>query len=82
MPEVPVTVTLKVPVLAELLTVRVSVVLLVDGFGLKDADTPPGRFDAENITLPLNPFDGVMVMVLAPLCPCTTVTLLGEAERV
>ena len=36
------------------------------GLGLKAAFTPLGKPDAERVTLPLKPFDGVMVMVLVP----------------
>jgi hypothetical protein len=48
---------------------------------LNAAVTPLGKPDAERVTLPLKPFTGVMVIVLAPLLPCVTVTLFGEAER-
>ena len=34
------------------------------------------------MTLPLKPFCGVTVIVLAPLAPCVMVKLLGEAESV
>ena len=77
----PVTVTVTVPVAAVLLAVSVNVLVLVVLLGLKDAVTPLGRPDADKLTLPLKPFCGVTVMVLAPLAPCTIVTLLGEAER-
>jgi len=33
----------------------------------------------ESVTAPLKPPEGVIVSVLLPLEPCTTVTLLGEA---
>ena len=82
LPEVPVTVTVTVPVVAVLLAVKVSVLLLAVLVGLNDAVTPLGRPDADKLTLLLKPFSGVTVMVLAPLVPCTTVKLLGEAERV
>jgi len=50
--------------------------------GLNDAVTPLGRPDADKLTLPLKPFCGVTVMVLAPLAPCVMLKLLGDAERV
>src|SRR6266478_1967885 len=73
LPDVPVTVT----VVAVLLAVKVSVLLLAVLPGLNEAVTPLGRPDADKPTLLLKPFSGVTVMVLAPLAPCTIVTLLG-----
>jgi len=55
LPEVPVTVTVCCPVLAELLAVSVSVLFPVVGFGARDAVTPLGRPDTERFTLPVNP---------------------------
>ena len=81
-PEAPVTVTLTVPVVAVGLAVSVSVLDVVVGFGSKAAVTPLGRLEADNWTLPLKPFRGETVMVLEPLLPWVTATLLGEAERV
>ena len=81
-PEAPVTVTLTVPVVAVGLAVSVSVLDVVVGFGSKAAVTPLGRLEADNWTLPLKPFRGETVMVLEPLLPWLTATLLGEAERV
>jgi hypothetical protein len=82
LPEVPVTVTVAVPVVAALLDVSVNVLVAVAGLGLNDAVTPLGRPDADKLTLPLNPFCGVTVIVLVPLPPCTTLRLLCDAERV
>src|SRR5712671_4308799 len=81
LPDVPVTVTVAVPVVAVLLAVKVNVLVLAVLLGLNDAVTPLGRPDADKLTLPLKPFCGVTVMVLAPLAPCTIVKLLGEVER-
>jgi hypothetical protein len=72
-------VTVAVPVLAAALAVNVSVLVDVAGFGVKDAVTPLGRPDAARLTLPLNPFAGLIVTVLVPLFPCTTLTVLGVA---
>ena len=77
LPDVPVIVTVAVPVAAVTLAVRVSVLLLVAGLGLNAAVTPLGKPDAERVTLPLKPFDGVMLIVLVPWLPCTMLTLLG-----
>jgi hypothetical protein len=65
-PDVPVIVTVTVPVAAVALAVKVSVLLLVAGLGLNPAVTPLGKPDADRVTLPLKPFDGVMVIVLVP----------------
>ena len=68
-PDVPVTVTVVVPVVAVLLAAKVSVLLPVAGFVLKDGVTPLGSADVLNVTLPLKPFCGVMLIVLVPLAP-------------
>ena len=81
-PDAPVMVAVTVPVAAALLAVRVNVLVPVVLLGLNDAVTPPGKPDADKLTLPLKPFCGVTVMVLVPLAPWTTVRLLGEAESV
>lgn len=77
---VPVTVTVKVPVVALLFAESVSVLVEVAGFGLNVPVTPLGKPEAENVTLLLKPFDGVMVMVLRPLVPRAIVTLVGDAD--
>lgn len=79
-PEVPVTVTVPEPVVAVPLAVNVSVLLPVAGFGLKAAVTPLGNPEAESDTLPLNPFSGVIMIVLDPWLPCVTVKLFGLAD--
>jgi hypothetical protein len=79
---VPVTVTVAVPVVAVLLAVNVSVLVVAVLLGLNDAVRPLGRPDADKLTLPLKPFCGVTVMVLAPLAPCTIVKLLSDVESV
>jgi len=82
LPDVPIMVTVAVPVVAALLAVSVKVLLAVAGFGLKDAVTPLGRPDTDKLTLLLKPLNGVTVTVLVPLVPWATVRLLGDAERV
>ena len=69
LPEAPVMVTVTVPVAAVALAVSVSVLLLVAGLGLNAAVTPLGRPDAENVTLPVKPFKGAMLIVLVPSLP-------------
>jgi len=81
LPDLPLTLTLKVPVFAELLTVSVNVLVLVVLLGLNDAVTPLGRLDADRATLPVKPFVGWMVIVEVPVLPRATLRLLGEAER-
>jgi hypothetical protein len=82
LPDVPVIVTVAVPVVAEPLAVNVSVLVPVVGLGLNVAVTPLGKPDAASVTLPLNPFTSCTVIVLVPLPPCVIVRLLGESERV
>jgi len=78
--EVPVMVTVTVPVADVLLAVNVNVLVLVALVGLKEADTPPGRPEADKLTLPLKPLCGVTVIVVVPLAPCVIAKLLGDAE--
>ncbi len=80
-PEVPVMVTVEVPVLAPALAVNVTALVDVVGLVPKAAVTPDGKPEADNVTLPLNPPEGVTVIVLLPLLPCVTVKLAGEADR-
>jgi hypothetical protein len=81
-PEVPVTVTVEVPVVAVELAVKVKALLPVVGFVPNVAVTPEGNAEVDNVTAPVNPPEGVSVMVLLPLVPRVTVRLAGEAERV
>ncbi len=81
-PAVPVTFTVAGPLVAAVLAVSVSVLVLAVLCGLKDAVTPPGRPEADKVTLPLKPFRGVTTIALAPLEPWVMVTLLGDAESV
>lgn len=79
-PEVPVIVTVEVPVAAVLLAVSVNTLVEVVGLVPKVAVTPAGRPEADRLTLPVNPPDGLTVTVLLPLPPWVTETLVGEAE--
>src|SRR5438874_1946419 len=78
LPDVPVMVMLPVPTVAVLLAASVRALEPVVLLGLKEAVTPLGRPEADRETLLLKPFAGVMVIVLLPLEPRVTVTLLGE----
>lgn len=81
LPDVPVTVTVTDPVAAVPLAVNVTVLVPVAGFGLNVAVVPLGNPEADRLTLLVKPFDGVIVIVLDPLLPCVTLTLLGDADR-
>jgi hypothetical protein len=81
-PDVPVTVTVEVPVVAVALVAKVNTLLPVVGLVPKVAVTPEGRAEVDNVTLPVKPPEGLTVIVLLPLLPCVTVTLVGAAESV
>jgi hypothetical protein len=76
-PDVPVTVTVALPVVAAALAVRVSVLLEVELVGEKLAVTPVGRPDAAKLTVPVNPLAPVTVMPSLPLVLCTSDTPLA-----
>jgi hypothetical protein len=82
LPDEPVTVTVTVPIVAVPVADRVKRLVVVAGFVSKMALTPFGRPDTVKFTLPLNPFRGLIVMVLAPAAPWRKVKLVGDAERV
>ena len=69
LPDVPVTVTLAVPVVAVPLAVIVKVLVFVVLGGLNDAVTPLGKPETDRLTLPLKPFCGVTAMVLVREAP-------------
>lgn len=79
-PETPVTVIVDVPTVAVELAVKVRTLVEVVGLVPKAAVTPDGSPDAERVTLPVNPPEGVSVIVLLPAVPCLTVKLEGDAE--
>ena len=82
LPEVPVIVTVTVPVAAVLLAVSVRTLEDVAGFVANAAVTPEGKPEAESVTLPANPLVGVMVIVLVPpAAPCVIVMLPGEEDK-
>jgi hypothetical protein len=82
LPLVPVMVTVDEPVDAELLAFSVRTLEPVVGLVPNDAVTPLGRPLAASVTLPLNPFAGLTVTVLAPDAPCAMAKLPGESDRV
>lgn len=79
-PETPVIVTVLVPVVAWLLAANVNVLVPVAGFGLNLAVTPLPSPLADNVTLPLNPFDGVIVIVAVPWEDRVIVRVVGDAD--
>ena len=81
-PEVPVIVTVAIPVVAELLALSVTTLVPVVGLVPNSAVTPLGRPEAAKVTLPANPFTGATVTVLVPLPPWIRFKLAGESESV
>jgi hypothetical protein len=82
LPEIPVIVTLTVPVVAVLLAVKVKTLEAVVGFVPNAAVTPDGKPEAESVTLPVKLLTGLTVIVLVPPAPpCVIVTLAGEADK-
>jgi hypothetical protein len=82
LPDVPVMATVNVPVAAEPDAVRVRLLLDVVGLVPNAGVTPLGSPEALSVTLPVNPFTGLMVMVVEPNDPCSTVKVVGEADNV
>lgn len=68
-PEAPVMVTVEVPVAAVPLAERVKTLLAVAGLVPNVAVTPVGKPDADKVTVPLNPFRGLIEMVVEPEVP-------------
>ena len=82
MPDVPVMVTIVVPVVAVLLAVNVRALLPVVGFVPNLAVTPLGSVDVDRVTLPEKLLIGLTVIVSALLVlPCVTVKLLADPDR-
>jgi len=79
-PLTPVTVMVDVPGVAVDGAVNVSTLVPVVGLGANPVVTPAGIPLALSVTLPVKLPEGVTVMVLVPVPPRATVTLLGEAE--
>lgn len=53
----------------------------VTDVGLKLVPAPDGSPEVVNVTVPPKLFCGVTVMVLVPLFPCVSVTLVGDADK-
>jgi len=82
LPEVPLMVTVVVPVAAVLLAVRVSTLVPVVGLVPNAAVTPLGNPDATRVTLPVNPPTSVTVMVSVAVLPCVTDRVDAEGASV
>ena len=67
---------------AVLATLSVNTVELLALYGTNKAVTPVGKPMTAKVTLPVNPFTSVTVIVLVPLPPCVIVRLLGESDKV
>ncbi len=81
-PDEPVTVITTVPAPAVPAADRVKRLLIVAGFDENTALTPFGSPVAVKFTVPLNPFRGLIVIVVEPEAPWTRVKPAGDAERV
>jgi hypothetical protein len=82
LPATVVTVTVAVPAAAEDIAVNVSVLVVAAGDGPNDAVTPAGIPVALNVTFPLKPLFGVIVIVDVACEPACSVKLPGAAESV
>ena len=82
LPDVPVTVRVKVPIVAVPVADRVKTLVVDAGFVPKLALTPLGRPETLKLTLPLNPFRGWIMMVVELAAPWRKARLAGDAESV
>jgi hypothetical protein len=80
-PEVPVSVTTAVPAAAELLAVRVTVLVASAPAGVNARVTPFGKPVAVRVTLPLKPLTGAEVRFTEPAPPWGTLTVAGATEK-
>ena len=74
-------VTVRVPVVAVLLACNVRVLVPVAGLGLNEEVTPLPCPLVDKVTLPVKPFEGVIVMVAVPSDERVMVKLVGDADR-
>jgi len=71
----------KVPVAACFPAVRVKLLADVAGLGVKEAETPLCKPEADSVTLAAKPFEGVIVTVVVPCAPRPMLRLVADAER-
>ena len=81
LPDVPVMVSVEVPMLAELLATRVSTLFPTVGFGEKDAVTPLGRPETARFTLPANPKRGLTETEVEPEVPWPILKAFDESVK-
>lgn len=82
LPEVPVMVTVEVPMVAAELAANVTTLLPVAGLVPKVAVTPLGKPVAASVTLPAKGLTSVTVMVSVALPPCVTARVAAEGFSV
>jgi len=82
LPEVPVTVTVEVPMSAVPVADKVKMLAAVVGLVPILAVIPVGRPEVVKFTLPLKPFKGWTVMVVEADAAWMKAGLAGDAERV
>ncbi len=70
-----------VPVLADFVAFKVSLLDDDVGFEENEAVTPVGRLAADKLTLPTEPLSTVTEIVVVALLPALTDTLDGEADN-
>ena len=81
LPEIPVTVTVFVPVAASASAVKNSGLPAVEFVEANAAVTPLGKPETDSPTPPVNPFTVLTVIILALLPPSVTARLAGNADR-
>jgi hypothetical protein len=82
LPDTPLTVTLYVPAAAEALAEKVSPLEVVVGLVPNEAVTPEGNPEADSVTLPVKPPEGVTEIVSLPVPPCATFTVDADELNV
>src|SRR5258708_37989250 len=81
LPDLPVIVTVTVPVVALPEVEKLNVLVLVAGLMLNEAVVPLRMPDADIDTLPLKPVNCAMEIVVVPLLRRATLRLAGDADR-
>ena len=81
LPDVPVMVSVEVPMLAELLATRVSTLFPTVGVGEKDAVTPLGRPETARFTPPANPKRGLTETEVEPEAPWPILKAFDESVK-
>jgi hypothetical protein len=79
-PETPLMLIFASPDVAVAVAVKVTTLVEVVGLVLKAGVTPDGNPKADNVTAPVKPPEGVILIVLLPLAPWLIVKLAGDAE--